>query len=184
MKLDLLYEILSSEKPSELIKKNEKYIFEIIPELSVCKGFNQNNPWHVYDVYEHILHVVDGTDANIILRMTALFHDIGKPFVYTEDDDKIGHFYKHWEKSNEIFLNFASKYNLDKNLVSIVSLLINYHDIRIDLNDKKTIDKVKNLGKENIELLYKIKRADLKAQSSKYHYLLKKYDDEEMILKK
>ena len=183
LKLDLLYKILLSDKPSKLIKENEKYFFEIIPEFEKSKGFNQNNPWHVYDVYEHILHVVDGVDNNITLRMVALFHDMGKPFVYFEDENGVGHFPKHWIKSNEIFLRFANKYNLDKDFTQKVSLLIIYHDLRIDLNDKEMIKIIKSLGKENIELLYKIKKADLKAQSSNYHYLLNKYDEEQQTLK-
>ena len=80
-----LFKILLSDKPSDRIKNNEKEIFEFIPELKDCKGFNQNNDWHVYDVYEHILHVVDYVEEDLILRLTALFHDIGKPLSYTED---------------------------------------------------------------------------------------------------
>ena len=115
MKLDFLINILLSDKPSKNIKLNEKQIFEMIPELSACKNFNQNNIWHIYDVYDHILHVVDGVPNSLALRMAALFHDIGKPFVYTEDENGIGHFYDHWNKSNEIFLNFISKYvEIDK----------------------------------------------------------------------
>ena len=63
----------------------------------------QKNIWHVYDVYEHILHVIDGVPNNITLRLAALFHDIGKPFVYKEDENGVGHFYGHWNKSKEIF---------------------------------------------------------------------------------
>ena len=97
MKLDFLINILLSDKPSKNIKFNEKQIFEMIPESSACKNFNQNNIWHIYDVYDHILHVVDGVPNSLALRMAALFHDIGKPFVYTEDENEIGHFYDHWK---------------------------------------------------------------------------------------
>ena len=41
--LEFLINILNSDKPSELIKLNEDKIFEIIPYLSSCKNFNQNN---------------------------------------------------------------------------------------------------------------------------------------------
>lgn len=52
-----------------ILKQNEKELFELIPELEKCKGFNQNNKWHIYDVYEHILKVVSGTDSNLYLRI-------------------------------------------------------------------------------------------------------------------
>ena len=74
MDVNKLYEILMDDKPSILIKENEDYFFSLIPELKVCKGFNQNNPWHIYDVYEHILHVVDETPKDLSLRLVALFH--------------------------------------------------------------------------------------------------------------
>lgn len=132
MELNLLMNILTQDKPSELIRNNEEEIFKIIPELSICKNFNQNNIWHIYDVYEHILHVIDGVPNNINLRIAALFHDIGKPFVYKEDELGVGHFYAHWIKSKEIFDNFAEKYNIDKSTKEIISNLILYHDLNIE----------------------------------------------------
>lgn len=90
--IKFLIDILLQDKPSESIRDSENYIFKIIPELSLCKNFEQNSIWHVYDVYEHILKVIDGVDSNLVLRMAALFHDIGKPFVYDEDQNGIGHF--------------------------------------------------------------------------------------------
>ena len=94
--MDFLINILLKDKPSEFIKNNINDIIQIIPELSFCINFNQNNIWHIYDVFEHILQVVDGVPNNLSLRIAALFHDIGKPFVYKEDENGIGHFYGHW----------------------------------------------------------------------------------------
>ena len=126
-----LCNILLSDKPSDNIRVREKELFSLIPELKICKGFNQNSEWHIYDVYEHILHVIDNFSPDILLRLAALFHDIGKPYSYKEDENGIGHFYGHWEVSQKIFNEFASKYNIDKNISDIVSNLIYYHDMNI-----------------------------------------------------
>ena len=139
--LSLSFDILLSSKPSILIRKNEDYIFNIIPELRKSKGFNQNNPWHIYDVYDHILHVIDGVKENIILRLTALFHDIGKPYTYTKDENNIGHFYNHWIKSCEIFLNFSKKYELPEDLSNEVKKLIYYHDLNISKLNREELNK-------------------------------------------
>lgn len=48
-----------------------------------------------------------------------------------EDENNIGHFYDHWTKSCEIFLNFSKKYKLPENLTNEVNKLIYYHDINI-----------------------------------------------------
>lgn len=181
--MDRLFEILLSKQPSESIKKNEEYIFSLLPDLKLCKGFNQNNPWHIYDVYEHILHVVEGVPNHLCLRLTALFHDIGKPYTYTEDQNKIGHFYNHWVKSKEIFIEFANHYFLDEEMIKLVSKLIYYHDINIDkINQAIFLKLINSFHLEEIKLLFILKRSDLLAQSSKYHYLLENYQEQEKRL--
>lgn len=178
MELNLLIDILTQEKPSEPIRNNEEEIFKIIPELRMCKNFNQNNIWHIYDVYKHILHVVDGVANNINLRLAALFHDIGKPFVYKEDEFGIGHFYGHWIKSKEIFDKFAEKYNLDKSSKDIISNLILYHDLNMEKITDDEITKLINVfDTEGINMLFQLKESDLLAQNPKFHYLLNEYDN-------
>lgn len=184
--LKKLFDILLSNNPSILIRENEDYIFNIIPELRKSKGFNQNNPWHIYDVYDHILHVIDGVKENIILRLVALFHDIGKPYTYMEDENNIGHFYDHWTKSSEIFLNFSKKYKLPVDLTNEVNKLIYYHDINISKLNREELNKfLDEFSVDEINMLYEIKKGDLLAQSPKYHYLITEYDlQKENLLRK
>ena len=164
MTINNLIEILKEDKPSIKLKEHEEELFGLIPEFKKCKGFNQNNPWHPYDVYEHILHVVDNVDNNIILRLTALFHDIGKPEVYKEDEQGIGHFYNHWTISKEIF----ERYDFENK--ELISKLIYYHDKKITPEEEELFTK------EELILLYEIKKADLLAQSKEYHYLIEDLD--------
>lgn len=177
---DGLKEFLLSDKVYDVIKSNEDNVFELIPELKMCFGFNQNNKWHVYDVYEHILHVISGVDSNLCLRIAALFHDIGKPYSYTEDNDGVGHFYNHWNKSLEIFLKYKDKFNLTDSEIDLISSLIFYHDINIDKMNKDEKDKmIELIGEDNLGLLFSLKRADLLAQSSLFHYLLSNLEQQE-----
>lgn len=184
--MEFLLNLLTEDKPSISIRKNLDEIFKIIPELSLCENFNQNNSWHIYDVLEHILHVVDGVPNNIILRLAALFHDIGKPYVYKEDEKGIGHFYGHWEKSNEIFLKFAEKYELDNTIKKKVSNLILYHDINIDKLNEIDLEQILSaFDKEEIIMLFQLKRSDLLAQNKEFHYIIDKYkSQEEKLLSK
>ena len=98
-----LIQLLLADDGYNTLKGHEQWIFQLLPELSVCKGFDQKNKWHVYDVYEHILRVVAGVEPNRVLRLAALFHDMGKPPAFTEDAEGVGHFYGHWDRSVEIF---------------------------------------------------------------------------------
>jgi len=175
--------ILLSDNVYLELKENESEIFELIPELEICKGFNQNNKWHIYDVYEHILHVVKSVDNNICLRLAALFHDIGKPFSYSVDQNGVGHFYNHWKKSVEIFESYSDNFNLSDDEKKLISNLIFFHDINVDKLKKEELSKMINeIGYKNINLLFSLKRADLLAQAPEYHSLLSNIDNQEKKL--
>lgn len=178
--MEKLKNILLSENCSQEICKNEEYVFSVIPELEKCKGFEQRNPWHIYDVYNHILKVLDGVPCEINIRIAALFHDIGKPETCIEDEEGIRHFYNHWNKSVEIFERYSSKLIQDKNQIKTIINLIYYHDINFDKmtnEDKTNIAQI--FSDEEIKMLFTLKRADLLAQSPKYIFLLKDYDRQE-----
>ncbi|MBO4601517.1 MAG: HD domain-containing protein [Bacilli bacterium] len=187
MTTNKLFEILLSDKPSILIKENEEEIFKMIPELKASKGFKQNNIWHIYDVYEHILHVIDETDKDLSLRVCALFHDTGKPYTYQEDENGVGHFPFHWVESLKIFERFVLKYDLKGRLnVDEIKNLIYFHDINIHKLEgarKEEFYKIFN-NEDMIKKLFNIKKADLKSQNPDFHHYLDDYNkDEELMLK-
>lgn len=185
MTYDELLKILLSNDVYNKFKQREEQIFLLIPELKECKGFEQNNEWHIYDVYEHILHVILGVDNNIYLRLVALFHDIGKLLTYIEDDSGVGHFYNHWKKSVEIFEKYQDKFDLSNEETTLITNLIFYHDINIQkMSDEELKNMITKIGVSNIKLLFSFKKADLLAQSSKFHnVLLNINQQEEKVMK-
>lgn len=180
MKIEFLFKLLMSDIPSRNLMVFEKELFEMIPELETCKGFDQNNEWHVYDVYQHILCVIDNVPKDLPLRLAALFHDVGKPLTYTEDENGVGHFYGHWVESQRIFDEFAEKYNIDDGLSKFVSNLIFYHDKNVDKMSDEEKQEIKQIfGNDGLKKLFEFKRADLLAQNKKFHYVLKNIDEQE-----
>lgn len=178
--MDLLFEILTLPKPSIFIREFEEEIFDLIPELEKSKGFKQNNDWHIYDVYNHTLNVVDNVPSDLNLRLAALFHDIGKPDTYTEDENGIGHFYGHWDKSKEIFLKFAKRNRLNLKQIIQVSKLIEYHDISINGLTEEDLNALLELfTREELMMLFQLKKADLLSQNTKYHNLLISYEEQQ-----
>ena len=103
-----------------------------------------------------------------------------------EDENNIGHFYDHWTKSCEIFLNFSKKYELPVDLTNEVNKLIYYHDINISKLNREELNKfLDEFSVDEINMLYEIKKSDLLAQSPKYHYLITEYDlQKENLLRK
>lgn len=161
-------------------------MFKLIPELEACKIFNENDPSHQYNVYKSILNVVDIVPNDLTLRLSALFHDIGKPSTYTEDEQGIGRFNEHWLVSGDIFKGFAKKYDLEESVQNTAQKLITYHHINIDMLNNKELKFITSMfNKEELIMLFKLKKADLLAQTKEYHPALEDYKRQEVkVLKR
>ena len=182
MNYNELIDLLTSDNIYDLLNRKEREILKLIPELKLCVGFNQNSKWHIYDVYEHILHVVSGVSDNKCLRIAALFHDIGKPLTYTEDNNKVGHFYGHWDASVLIFKKYQDLFCLTDEEKKLIINLIFYHDIDVEKLSKIDLENLVKAFGSNIKLLFDLKKADLLAQSQEYHYLINKIKADELRL--
>ena len=131
-----LYEILLSDDIEKSINDNLDYLIQLIPELKSIIGFNQNHPHHHLDLFEHTMLVLKNTECDFELRMSALLHDIGKPFCYVIGEDKVNHYPNHGEKSFEISSRILKRLGIENERILY---LIRYHDEEIDLskiNDK------------------------------------------------
>lgn len=180
--LDEFRKILSYRDATKIINEYIDIFSIIIPEFKRMNDFNQNNPNHIYTVLEHTLKVMDNVAINnFYLRVAALFHDIGKPFCYTEKDG-VGHFYGHPKISSEIFLRFSDKYGLDKKSRDIIYKLIIYHDKDIPKKINKLNRFIYDYGKDNFDLLFLLKEADVMAQNNKYFDKLNILREEEKVV--
>lgn len=67
-----------------------------IPEIKNMFGFQQNNPYHIYDVWNHTVHAIEYCESDdLVTRLSVFFHDIGKPHCYQDSEDGIRHFKGH-----------------------------------------------------------------------------------------
>ena len=96
--------LLEGSYAVDVLRAYNDVIFAIIPELEPEFEFDQRNPFHRYDVWEHTLHALEAapTDMEATLRFALLLHDIGKPHCLTIDEEGKGHAYGH-EKVGEPF---------------------------------------------------------------------------------
>ena len=83
--------ILLLEKPSKAFDMLDDIglLNILLPELKQTQNIEQPKPYHDNDVYRHTMDVVDNIQADLLLRMTALFHDIGKSITKSEKNGKI-----------------------------------------------------------------------------------------------
>jgi len=79
---DEFVKILMSSKPSLgfRLMRRAGLLQTILPEL--LEGYRkQQNKHHRFTIYGHILETIDMTEPELLIRLTALFHDIAKPRV-------------------------------------------------------------------------------------------------------
>ena len=175
--------ILSSE-PRQRILENFDEIVRIIPELKEMKGFNQNNRYHIYDVLTHTLVVVENTEADLVLRLSALFHDIGKPRTYTEDASGNGHFYGHDDVSVKITRDVLTRLDYCEYIKNDVLELIKFHDYPLQVNEKILKRLANKINLHLIDKLFQLKRADCLGQNPSFSSRLQLIEDAYEMMKK
>jgi poly(A) polymerase len=89
---DELRQMLTSESPRRAIELlDASGLLEVIlPEVAACKGVAQSG-YHTHDVYGHTLLTLEKVPPDLIGRLAALFHDVGKPSTATPDGAFTGH---------------------------------------------------------------------------------------------
>lgn len=150
-----------------------KDIFSIIiPDLVKCIDFSQNNPYHSYNVYEHIAYSLSYAPNDLITKLALLFHDIGKPQCKHFDDFGVGHFHGHAKISAEIADNCLKELKYDNETRKKVVELVSYHDVTFVYTEKEIKKCVKRwlnkIGEEQFRRLLDIRLADVLAQSPEY----------------
>ena len=162
-KRDELMKLLGGNYTTKILLEYSDVIAEVIPEIQLCVGFNQNNRYHCYDVYEHMVHAVEN-GITPIEKFALLIHDIGKPHCYTEDK-KGGHFYGHPAISEEIAKDVVNHLKFDNDSKKAVLELVKYHDIEIPVTKKSVLKLLNRLGEERALQLMDIKLADILAHA-------------------
>ena len=99
------------------------------PELNSIINLPQNNHYHKFDALEHTLAVVKNTPVNLVLRMSALLHDIGKGESNIRIINKKGELSdpKHEIESTKKAQTFLSRLDYDQFFIKQVLWLISEH---------------------------------------------------------
>ena len=131
-----------------------------IPELEACVGFDQRNPHHLYDVYGHIIRVVEQVPRNLPLRWAALLHDVGKPATFTLDETGTGHFYGHAQTSGQLADQILRRLKAPTALREQVVFLVERHMTPLEPDRKLLRRRLSQYGAENVQLLLALQQAD------------------------
>ena len=143
----------------------------IIPELHATIGFNQNNRYHIYDVWTHTLQAIKNSPMltssfdTCVLRFALLFHDIAKPHCYFEDHNG-GHFYGHSIISKDMTKPILDRLKFSNVEKDCILDLIKYHESDIAPTKKSIKRWLNKIGELKFRLLLELKEADTRAHST------------------
>ena len=160
-----LLQIIDGEYAEKVLIDYSDVLSVVIPEISPMIGFEQHNPHHIYDVWQHTVKVIVNSPHGKVSRLSAMFHDIGKPHCFSLDEDGVGHFKPHPGISADMSREIMNRLRLDKKTITEVSNLILYHDTRPPATDKNIRRMIHNVGAENFIALLELKKADTLAQN-------------------
>ncbi|MDF2842160.1 MAG: hypothetical protein K0R00_586 [Herbinix sp.] len=172
-----LTKLLISDHPDRLRDLYSVGITKVIlPEFDVMMDTEQKNIHHSYSVGEHTIRAVmevgkDSKDRQFterektLLRLTMLFHDIEKPSTLTVGKDGQNHFYGHQEKGALTAKNILRRLKFDNDTIQAVTHLVKWHDNRFGLTPSSMRKAVSKIGKEYMELLFEVQRADTSAKN-------------------
>ena len=180
---DELCKLLVVPRCDFYIKKYFDIFIEVLPELALLERFNQNDPKHIYDALEHTLVALKVVEPKLELRLAMLFHDIGKPFTITKNPDGTASYPNHAKKSADMAREIMNRLRFSKKMIQKVTKLIEYHDFQVTENEMKMKSFLTNLGPENIDDLFKIKRANFYAKNPAYVNELTKIENDYVMLK-
>ena len=132
----------------------KKWLVSFLPEVEDCLNCEQDNPWHIYNVLNHILHSVEEMNKMTMdkkvqqrrmLAYTMFFHDIAKPMCkfrrFSKSHKKyVDSFFNHATKGADIVMRVIDKLNFTKKEQKTIIMLVKEHDkfINLTLNKEKS----------------------------------------------
>jgi poly(A) polymerase len=162
---DELRRMFTSERPRLALELLDAggLLEVILPEVAACKGVKQTG-YHTHDVYGHTLLTVERVPRDQIVRLAALFHDVGKPSTATPD----GAFTGHDIVGAEMARSALARLRFPQRDIEAVAKLVRLHLRPVYYRSEWTDGAVRRLARDAgdlIEPLMALARADIGASA-------------------
>jgi putative nucleotidyltransferase with HDIG domain len=161
---DELMKMLRAPKPSrgfEVLR--EAGLLEIwLQELHACVAVPQNR-YHAYDVYFHTLYTCDAAPPDKpVVRLAALFHDVGKPLTREERQGGEATFYNHQFVGARLAEEAMERLRFSRSMTDRVVHLVRQHmfDYRPEWTDAAVRRFIRSAGVQHIADLFDLRIAD------------------------
>lgn len=139
----------------------------VVPEFEATRTVDQPGPYHTKDVYEHTLQVVDNISPDLVLRLAALLHDIGKPTTKVITDG-IAHFFTHEHVGAKMAGDILHRLKFPNDVIDRVKILVSHHmrphAYKPEWSDAAVRRFVRDLG-DHLEQSLQLAEADITGHS-------------------
>jgi putative nucleotidyltransferase with HDIG domain len=135
---------------------------KILPEAAHLKNLEQPKKYHCENVFNHTLKVLDRNEPDLILRMSALLHDIGKFNAYKKENDRIS-FHGHEHYGANLAMDILKRLKYDKIFIQKVINVIQNHMYPKMYNKNWSDSSVRRLIKkcgDDFDAIIKFSRTD------------------------
>jgi tRNA nucleotidyltransferase (CCA-adding enzyme) len=136
------------------------------PELLEGVGMEQNK-WHAFDVWRHGMECMDACQADPVLRIAAMLHDVGKPRtrVWSEKTSDYT-FYDHDRVGAEIAAPIAERLRFSNDDRERIVALVRFHLFHYsdEWSDAAVRRWIRRVGAGRLPDLYVLNQADVRAK--------------------
>lgn len=160
-----LCQLLLGERAGAVLRRYSDVLCQFWSDLEPLVTLDQNTPWHCWGGWEHTVRAVEASPADLILRLTMLLHDIGKPGCKSIDEKGIDHFYGHPAAGAKLADQMLRALKFDNRTRERVVTLVEYHDVQIPCLERSVRRWLGRLGPEAFFQLLEVKRADNMGQA-------------------
>ncbi|HEY8798541.1 MAG TPA: HD domain-containing protein [Candidatus Dormibacteraeota bacterium] len=162
---DELCKMLESERPKVALELLDSggLLEVVLPEVTACKGVEQGG-YHTHDVFGHTLLAVGLTPPDLVVRLAALLHDIGKPVTATPD----GAFTGHEEVGAGLARGALERLRFPQREIDAVTTLVRLHLRPVYYRSEWSDGAVRRLARDAgplLERLMALARADIAASA-------------------
>ena len=161
-----LTKILCGKGVTKVLEEFSDVIAIPIPEILPMFHFEQRNPHHDKDVWDHTIAVIESITPEPVLRWAALLHDIGKPSCFSLAEEGIGHFFGHSDQSTSMAESILSRLRFDNASKEQIVRLVRYHDMPITADRKPIKRLLSKHGEDATRQLIELHKADTLGQSA------------------
>lgn len=155
-----LTRLLCGAGAGEVLSRFGAVLAPVLPEIVPCMGFDQHNPYHDRDVWQHTACAVGAAVPQADVRWAMLLHDLGKPDTFKRGADGTGHFIGHEARSEAIARAVLTRLKAESARTQAVCLLVALHGVPLEPTEKSVRRWLARLGPKRLDQLVAVHRAD------------------------